>query len=217
MSPVNPESSAMAGPSRGIPEDSVDHHCDQIGYYLIDWFLKPVAGPMIPMSSLVFCRGVPIRLSPSKSQYEAYWNGIRVSVNVEIPCNGLATKQYLENFAKSISLLRQIRHPSFAQVYGWCLIRKGSASELGIVMEWCNTGSLLSMMRSQKSHGTRQSLGWRQKMELALDYVEGVKHLQEHHQLLLGDVDLGNLLVHCSQEDGHTAFRGKIADLSNSR
>lgn len=217
MSPVNLESSPMAGPSRGMPEDSIDHHCDQTGFYLVDWFLKPLAGPMIPMSGLVFCRGSPMRLSPSKSQYEAYWNGMHVSVIVEIPCDGLATKQYLESFAKSISVLRQINHPSFAQVYGWCLIPKGSASELGIVMEWCNSGSILSMMRGQKSRGKRHTLGWRQKMELAMDYIEGVRHLQEHHQLLLGDVDLGNLLVQCSKEDGRIIFRGKIADLSTAR
>lgn len=202
------------------PEDSDSNQLDSSGregpeLSLVEWFLEQAIGPKIPIGHFAFCPGAPTRLGPRQCQYEAYWNGYHVAVIAATDHRCKATRGFLKAFAKNVNLLRGIDHPCFVRVYGWCLINRGRVCEPGVVVEWCNFGSLrCPVVRSSSDF---PSLTWQERLTLIHDFAEAALYLRSTCHLSLDAVGLESFLVHCTQAEPGRVFCGKIADLSNAR
>ena len=75
-----------------------------------------------------------------------------------------------------------------------------------MVMELAEKGSLDKVLRNQNENLTNknENLTWKQRMEIALDAINGIKYLHEQ-KIVHRDIKSGNVLI-----DGN--FRAKISD-----
>ncbi|GMH39575.1 hypothetical protein BSKO_07473 [Bryopsis sp. KO-2023] len=187
----------------------------------VETYLEQALGDKIPVESLTICSGPPVRYGSNASIFGAYWEGIHVAVKVTRPRNGQPKREFLDSFVKNVTLLTGIEHPNVVRVYGWCLIDRGGGKTRGgscepaVVMDWCDGGSLATLMMRNSDRPVR--LSWREKVQIARDYAEATMHLHGDCQMLLGKVDLGSLLVNRMGQNGNTVVQGKISDLSQSR
>ena len=92
------------------------------------------------------------------------WNGTDIALKLFRTTN-FTGQIDIEDFQTELQLLGSLRYPSIVAFYGACL----APNRIGLVLEWCENGSLASFIQKNKGRMT-----YMRKLELLLDVAKAM-------------------------------------------
>lgn len=99
--------------------------------------------------------------------------------------------QSLEEFRNELRLLSKVRHSNLVSLVGFCE-ESGARGKRLLVYEYVSNGSLLEYIT-----GRRESLTWRQRVNIAIGAAKGISHLHEgvNPSIIHRDIKPSNILI----------------------
>ncbi|PKA56081.1 Receptor-like cytosolic serine/threonine-protein kinase RBK1 [Apostasia shenzhenica] len=96
-------------------------------------------------------------------------------------------EQRIGDFLSELGIIAHVNHPNAAQLLGF-----GVEGGLHMVLQFSPHGSLASML-----HGSKESLKWKIRFEIALGIAEGLRYLHEECQrrIIHRDIKASNILL----------------------
>lgn len=128
------------------------------------------------------------------------WNG---TMNVALKLfrtSSLTQEQDFSEFEHELNLLSSLRHPNIIVCYGACL----KVPRIGIVMEYCENGTLSSWLENNQG-----KIEFQRKLKMLLDIARGVDFLHRR-EIIHRDLKSDNCLV-----DAHLTV--KLSDFGLSK
>ena len=96
-----------------------------------------------------------------------------------------------QDFEKEVMLLVKLRHPNIICFYGICI----SESQLCIVVELCQNGSLEQMIKEMKKGKIKKK--FKDKLKILIGVANGMKYLHglQPHYLIHRDLKPANIIL----------------------
>ncbi|KAF0983328.1 hypothetical protein FDP41_010393 [Naegleria fowleri] len=154
---------------------------------------------IIPVSDLKIEK--KIGEGASGSVYKAKYNMMDVAVKTIIRKDDTH-----QDFEKEVMLLVKLRHPNIICFYGICI----SESQLCIVVELCQNGSLEQMIKEMKKGKIKKK--FKDKLKILIGVANGMKYLHglQPHYLIHRDLKPANIILDQS-------YTPKVCDFGLSR